>query len=108
MLVDAVGYTVGATRPVRRALSPSELYRRRRLSKPDACQPSPLPWCGYPFLGAIIEAQQLSAGFVLFALTLADCIYTLVTVPLLTPGVSGHVVPPALAAVLIIIKLVVT
>lgn len=44
----------------------------------------------------------------LFGLTLATCIYTLVTVPLFTPRDSGHVIPRALAAVLIVIGFVMT
>jgi hypothetical protein len=52
-----------------------------------------------PLVGAVIEIHQRGAAFALFGLTLATCVYTLDTVPLLTPRDSAHVIP-ALAAVL--------
>lgn len=39
-----------------------------------------------PLVGAIIDAQQREVAHALFGLTLATCIYTPVTVPLLTPA----------------------
>ena len=68
MLVDAVGYTVGAIGPIRRALRPTEPYRQRRL---------------------LLNLM-------------------LVTVPLITPRDTAHVIPRGLASVLIAIGFAVT
>jgi hypothetical protein len=59
-----------------------------------------------PLVGAVIEARQPGTAHTLFWLTLATCVYTLVTVPLFTPRDSGHAIPRALAASLIIVGLV--
>ena len=108
MLVDAVGYTFGAIGPIRRALSPAEPYWQRRLLLNLMLANQGLYLgAAIPLLGAVIEAQQPGAGLALFGLTLANCIYTLVTVPLLTPRDAGHVIPRALAALLILIGFVV-
>ncbi len=61
-----------------------------------------------PLVGAVIETQQRGAAFALFGRTLATCIYPLVTVQLFTPRDSGHAIPRALAAVLIVIGFAVT
>ena len=104
MLVDAVGYTVGAIEPIRRAVNPAEPYWQKRLllNLMLANQGMYLA-AAIAFVGAVMKAHQQRGAFALFALTLATCVYTLVTVPLLTPRDSGHVVPRALAAVLILI-----
>ena len=104
MLVDAVGYTFGAIEPIRRALSPAEPYWQKRLllNLMLANQGMYLA-AAVAFVGAVRKAQQQRGAIALFALTLATCIYTLVTVPLLTPRDSAHVIPRALAAVLILV-----
>jgi hypothetical protein len=56
-----------------------------------------------PLAGAVIESRQPGTASALFALTLATSIYTLVAVPVFNPRDSGHVIPRALAAVLIVI-----
>ena len=106
---DAVGYTFGAIRPIRRALNPTEPYWQKRLLLNLMLANQGLYLgAALPLVGAIIETQQRGAASALFGLTLATCIYTLVTVPLFTPRDSGHAIPRALAAVLIVIGFVVT
>ncbi len=104
MLVDAAGYTLGAIGPIRRALNPTEPYwQKRLLLNLMLANQGLFLGAALPFVGAVIEARQRGAAGALFGLTLATCVYTLVTVPLLTPRDSAHVIPRALAAVLIVI-----
>lgn len=108
MLVDAVGYTFGAIGPIRRRLSPTEPYWQKRLLLNLMLANQGLyVGAAIPLIGALIEAKGQGA-FALFGLTLATCVYTLVTVPLLTPRDSAHVIPRALAAVLIVIGFALT
>lgn len=109
MLVDAVGYTFGAIGPIQRGLNPVEPYWQKRLLLNLMLANQGLYLgAAIPLVGAVIESQQPGAGLALFGLTLANCIYTLVTVPLLTPHDTGHVIPRALAAVLIVVGFVVS
>ena len=109
MLVDAVGYTFGAIGPIRRALNPTEPYWQKRLLLNLMLANQGLYLgAAIPLVGAVIETQQRGTAFALFGLTLATCIYTLVTVPLFTPRDSGHAIPHALAAVLIVIGFIMT
>lgn len=104
MLVDAVGYTFGAIGPIRRALNPAEPYWKKRLLLNLMLANQGLYLgAAIPLVGAVIEAQQRGAAFALFGLTLATCVYTLITVPLFTPRDSRHAIPRALAAVLIVV-----
>ena len=109
MLVDAVGYTFGAVGPIRRALNPVEPYWQKRLLLNLMLANQGLYLgAAIPLVGAVVENQQRGAAFALFGLTRATCLYTLVTVPLFTPRDSGHAIPRALAAVLIVIGLAAT
>ena len=109
MLVDAVGYTVGAIGPIRRALSPTEPYWQKRLLLNLMLANQGLYLgAAMALVGAVIEAKQRGAAVALFGLTLATCVYTLVTVPLFTPRDSAHVIPRGLAAVLIVTGFAVT
>jgi hypothetical protein len=104
MLVDAIGYTLGAIGPIRRALSPTEPYWQRRLLLNLLLANQGLYLgAAMSLVGAVVEAHQPGEASALFGLTLATCVYTLVTVPLFTPRDSAHVIPRALAAVLIIV-----
>lgn len=109
MLVDAVGYTFAAIGPIRRALNPTEPYWQKRLLLNLMLANQGLYLgAAIPLVGAVLESQQRGSAFAFFGLTLATCVYTLVTVPLLTPRDSAHVIPRALAALLIVIGFVVT
>jgi hypothetical protein len=107
MLVDAVGYTFGAIGPIRRALNPSEPYWQRRLLLNLMLANHGLYLgAAIPLVGAVIQQRQPGTALALFWLTLGTCIYTLVTVPIFTPRDSGHAIPRALAAVLIVVGFV--
>ena len=108
MLVDAVGYSFGAIGPIRRAVNPAEPYWQKRLLLNLMLANHGL-YLGavMPLVGAAIETQQPGTAHTLFWLTLATCIYTLVTVPIFTPRDSGHVIPRALAVVLIVVGFIV-
>ena len=106
MLVDAVAYTFGAIGPIRRALNPTDPYWQKRLHLNLLLANQGLYLgAAIPLVGAIIETQQPGTADAFFWLTLATCIYTLVTVPIFTPRDFGHAIPRALAAVLIVIGL---
>lgn len=104
MLIDAVGYSFGAIGPIRRGLDPAEPYWQKRLllNLMLANQGMYLA-AAVPLVGAIAEIHQRGTGHTMFWLTLATCVYTMVTVPVLTRRDSVHVLPRALAAVLIVI-----
>ncbi len=109
MLVDAVGYSFGAVGPIRRALSPAEPYWQKRLLLNLMLANQGLYLgAAMPLVGAVLEAHQHRAGWPLFALTLATCGYTLVSVPILTPRDSAHLIPRAIAAVVIVIGFTLT
>ena len=109
MLVDAVGYTFGAIGPIRRALNPAEPYWRRRLLLNLMLANQGLYLgAAIPLVAAVVGTQQRGAAFGLLGLTLATCVYTLATVPVLTPRDSGHAIPRALAAVLVVVGFVLT
>ena len=107
MLVDAVAYTFGAIRPIRGALNPAEPYWQKRLllNLMLAAQGLYLG-AAIPLVGAVIETRQPGTAHALFWLTLATCLYSLVTVPIFTPRDTSHAIPRALAAVLIIVGFV--
>ena len=106
MFVDAVGYTFGAIDPIRRALNPADPYWQKRLllNLMLANQGMYLA-AAIALVGAVMQVHEQRGAFALLALTLATCVYTLVTVPLLTPRDSVHVIPRAIAAVLILLGL---
>ena len=54
-------------------------------------------------VGAVMKAHQQRGASAPLVLTLVTFVYTLVTVPLLTPRDSAQVIPRALAAVLIVL-----
>lgn len=107
MLVDAAAYTFGAIGPIRRALNPPEPYWQKRLLLNLMLANQGLYLgAAIPLLGAVLEARQPGTAHTLFWLSLATCLYTLVTVPIFTPRDSGHAIPRALAAALIVVGLV--
>jgi hypothetical protein len=106
MLVDAVGYTLGAIGPIRQALNPADPYWQKRLLLNLMLANQGLYLgAAIPLVGALIETQHPGTARAFFWLTLATCIYSLVTVPLFTPRDSGHAVPRFLAAALILLAM---
>jgi hypothetical protein len=107
MLVDAVGYTFGAIGPIRRAVNPADPYWQKRLLLNLMLANQGLYLgAAISLVGAVIGTQQPGTAHALFWVTLATCIYTLVSVPIFTPRDSGHAIPRALAAVLIVVGFV--
>ncbi|MBB3694794.1 hypothetical protein [Sphingomonas sp. BK580] len=107
MLVDALAYTFGAIGPIRRALNQAEPYWQKRLLLNLLLANQGLYLgAAIPLVGAVIETRQPGTAHALFWLTLATCIYTMVTVPVFTPRDSGHAIPRALAAALIVVGFV--
>ena len=104
LLVDAIGYTVGAIAPIRQALSPVEPYWQKRLLLNLMLANEGMYFAAaVAVVGAVMKAHQQRGASAPLVLTLVTCVYTLVTVPLLTPRDSAHVIPRALAAVLIVL-----
>src|SRR4029079_11737664 len=86
MLVDAIGYTFGAIGPIRRGLAPADPYWRKRLTLNLMLANQGLYLgAALALVGAVLDREQPGAARALFWLTLATCVYTLVTVPLFTP-----------------------
>ncbi len=103
MLADAIAYTLGALGPIRQALNPPDPYWRKRLLLNLMLANQGLYLgAAMAIVVAVIGAGRHDEALALFGLTLATCVYTLVTVPLLTPRDSAHAIPRALAAVLIV------
>lgn len=104
MLIDALAYTFGAIGPIRHALNPAEPYwQKRLLLNLMLANEGMYVAAAVAIIGAVMKAQQPRAASALFALTLATCVYTIVTVPLLTPRDTAHIIPRAIAAVLILV-----
>ncbi len=109
MLLDAIAYTFGAIGPIRSALHPAEPYWQKRLLLNLMLANQGLYLgAAIALVGAFLVTQQREAGIALFWLTLATCVYTLVTVPLFTPRDSMHMIPRALATGLIVTGFAVT
>lgn len=103
MFVDAAAYTFGAIGPIRRALDPADPYWQKRLLLNLMLANQGLYLgAAIPLVGALLAPQQRGTALALSGLTLATCVYTLVTVPFFTPRDSAHAIPRALAAVLIV------
>lgn len=103
MLIDAVAYTLGAIVPIRQALSPAEPYwQKRLLLNLMLANEGMYLAAAVALIGAVMKSHQQRGASVLLSLTLATCVYTIVTVPLLTPRDIAHTIPRVLAAVLII------
>jgi len=108
MLLDAVGYSLGALGPIRRALRSDDPYWNRRLTLNLLLANQGLYFAGVAAtLGAIYVDTQSQAANAIEVLCLLTCIYTVVTVTMLTPKDWPHVLPRGIAGVLILIAFVV-
>lgn len=103
VLLDAIVYSLGAIGPIRSALKSDESYWNKRLLLNLMLANQGMYLAGaIGVVGAVMETKERGSGVPFFGLTLATCIYTLVTVPIITPRDSAHVIPRTLAAALII------
>jgi hypothetical protein len=108
LLLEAVGYTFGALRPLCKALAPSDPYLKSRLLLNLMLANAGLYLTSlYTFAGAVIEGMSQPAASTVLGITLLACTYSLVTVPVLTPRDWGHTLFRAAAAALIIAGLLV-
>jgi hypothetical protein len=102
MVVDAIGYSIGALGPLQRILGPTDPYLKRRLTLNLLLANQGLYFAGFAaWVGVVYVNSQPQAAKAIELLCFLTCIYTLVTVPVLTPRDWPHVLPRGLAAVLI-------
>src|SRR5262249_37932651 len=101
--IDAVGYSIGAIAPMLRAIAPPQRYWKRRLMLNLLLANQGLYFAGIAaLLGAIYVDTQPQAANAIEILCLLTCAYTVVTVPTLTPKDWPHILPRAVAGVLIL------
>lgn len=104
MLLDAVGYSFGALGPIRAALSPSDAYWSRRLLLNLLLANAGLYLTGFFALaGAYLSGAQPAAARVIMTLSLLSCLYSVLSVPMLTPSDWPHAAPRAVAGLLILV-----
>ena len=104
MIVDAIGYSSGALGPLQRIFGPTDPYVKKRLTLNLLLANQGLYFAGFTaVVGAVYINKQPQAANAIELLCLLTCIYTLITVPLLTPRDWPHVLPRGLAAVLIVV-----
>lgn len=102
MLVDAIGYSAGALGSIEKALTPSDPHWKRRLKLNLMLANQGLYFAGLAsLLGAYFVNTEPNASKAIEIFCLLTCIYTVITVPLLTPNDWPHILPRALGAVLI-------
>jgi len=103
MLLDGIGYSVGALIPIQKALAPKDAYLKRRLALNLLLANQGLYFAALAaLLGAYFADTHREASNGIETLCLLTCIYTMVTVPLFTPRDWPHIIPRALAATFII------
>jgi hypothetical protein len=114
MLLDAVSYSLGAIRPLLAAVKPADAYWDRRLLLNVLLANMGLYFTAlFTFIGAFVAASGTANGSMpqaaLWTLLLGVvvCLYSGVSVLLLTPNDWLHPLPRVLAALLIIIGLVI-
>src|SRR5215472_5940056 len=97
MLIDGIGYSLGALAPIQRALNPPDLYWKRRLTLNLLLANQGLYFAGLAaLLAAYFTNTQPQASTAIAGLCLLTCVYTAITVPIFTPRDWPHVVPRAL------------
>jgi hypothetical protein len=102
MIVDAVGYSLGALGPLQRVLGPTDPYVKKRLTLNLLLANQGLYFAGFAaWVGVVYSNTQPQAAQAIELLCLLTCVYTLITVPVLTPRDWQHVLPRGLAAILI-------
>ena len=107
MLIDALGYSFGALRPLHRALAPTDLYLNRRLLLNLMLANAGLYFTSiFAFAGAYLDAMAPGASRIVMTVSLAACLYSVVTIPLITPKDWKHAILRGAAAGLIVIGLI--
>ncbi len=106
MLLDAGLYSFGALGPIRAALNPPDAYWNRRLLLNLLLANMGLCFTAlYTGIGAFLASSTPNAARLVLILSVVVCLYSAVSVPLLTPRDWPHMLPRALAGVLILVGL---
>ena len=106
MLFDAVSYSLGAIRGIRAGVKPPNAYWDRRLLLNLLLANMGLYFTGlFTLIGAFLAGSSPGAAQLVLLLSIVVCLYSVVSVLLLTPKDWLHPLPRALAAVLIAIGL---
>src|SRR5262245_51587960 len=102
MLLDAALYSLGAIRPIRAGVKASDAYWDRRLLLNLLLANMGLYFTAlFTLIGAFLAGTTPQAAQLVLLLGLVVCLYSGVSVTLLTPKDWPHTVPRVLAAILI-------
>jgi hypothetical protein len=108
MLIDAIGYTFGALSQIHKAVAPKDDYWDKRLLLNLMLANAGLYFTAFmALLGVKINALNHTAGTYVMLLCLVICLYSLVSVLLLTPSDWAHAIPRAVAAALLLVALLI-
>jgi hypothetical protein len=108
MLLDAIAYSLGAIRPIRTGVKAPNAYWDRRLLLNLLLANMGLYFTAlFTFIGAFLARNTPQAAQLVLLLSLVVCLYSSVSVTLLTPKDWPHTLPRVLAAVLIGIGLLI-
>lgn len=108
MLLDAISYSLGAIRPIRAGVKAPNAYWDRRLLLNLLLANMGLYFTAlFTFIGAFLARNMPQAAQLVLLLSLVVCLYSGVSVALLTPKDWLHALPRVLAAVLIGIGLLI-
>jgi len=106
MLIDALGYSLGAVGPIQRAVTTGDPYWKRRLRLNLLLANQGMYFAGVvALLGSYFVHTQREAARAIEILCLLTCLYTVLTVPLFRPRDWPHGLPRVTAAVLILMGL---
>ena len=106
MLLDAASYSLGAIRPIRAGVKAPNAYWDRRLLLNLLLANMGLYFTAlFTFIGALLARTMPQAAQWILLLSIVVCLYSGVSVLLLTPKDWLHTLPRVLAAVLIVIGL---
>jgi hypothetical protein len=108
MLLDALLYSIGALVPLQRMLQTADSYKNRRLQLNLLLANAGLYFTGgFALIGALGAATPSTFTRFLMGFAAVTCLYSALTVPVLTPKDWLHTLPRAVALILILIGLVV-
>lgn len=106
MLFDAASYSLGAIRPIRVVVKAPDAYWDRRVLLNLLLANMGLYFTSlFAFIGAFLAGANPGAARLLLLLSIVVCLYSGVSVALLTPKDWWHALPRVLAAVLFVVGL---
>ncbi len=106
MLLDGGLYSLGALSRIRAALNPPDAYWNRRLLLNLLLANMGLYFTAlFTGIGAFLANSTPNAARLVLGLGVGVCLYSAVSVPLLTPKDWPHTLPRVLAGVLILVGL---